>query len=459
MKTKLLHWGFIWMAAATIFSSCEDDEKTKAIPEVTTSAVTDVTAISATGGGEITSDGNAEITARGLVYSNTNAMPTLSDSKTEATGTNDSFTSDLEGLASGVAYHVRAYATNSIGTGYGEVVDFTTNNLAPTATEVAIDGTVEVDQEVTASYTYDDAEDDTQSGTTFQWYIADDIAGSGEVAIGGATSASYTIDVSYEFKYLRVGVTPKSSAGTTTGVEVRSEFSQVAASTTKVHFIYNGQEVAYGIITSPSTGRQWLDRNLGAVSPATSYLDHLAYGDLFQWGRSADGHQLITWTASDAGTPTNGTTPTKFTTDFPGSVLFYVDATNASSPFDWRSPQNDNLWQASSQVNNPCPEGWHIPTNTEWEAETAGNQVVGDVLKLTAPGWRRQDNGNIDGLSTTYPAGKYWSSTPAEASGQKFGQYFQIRIVRASNTILNDLEYEDYGVRAIGYSCRCIKDE
>src|SRR5690349_15713251 len=98
MKTRLLSWGLLWMAAATILLSCGDDEKAKTIPEVTTSDVSDVTATSATGGGEITSNGNTEITARGLVYSSTNAAPTLSDSKTEVSDTDDTFTSNLEGL-------------------------------------------------------------------------------------------------------------------------------------------------------------------------------------------------------------------------------------------------------------------------------------------------------------------------------------------------------------------------
>lgn len=472
MKARLLYWGFIWMATATIFSSCDDDEKTKTIPEVTTFEATDVTATSATGGGEITSDGNDEIAASGLAYSSTNALPTIADSKTEEGVTDGEFISELTGLTSGTTYHVRAYATNSKGTGYGAVVNFSTGNLAPVAMNVAIAGTVELDMEVSADYDYDDAEDDaenqTESGTSFQWYIADDIAGSGETAITGATSRNYTIDTkSYEFKYLRVGVTPKSSVGTTTGVEMKSALSQVAVSTTKVHFTYNGQEVAYGIIISSITGRQWLDRNLGAQRAATSFQDYLAYGDLFQWGRPDDGHQLISWTDKFNGAAVNGTTTTKFTTDVPGSSLFYIDPTN-TSPVDWRNPQNSNLWQVPDQINNPCPSGWHIPSNAEWDAEIAGagSELVIDVLKLAASSFRIYNSGNVpictegescDGAGSR---GYYWSSTPFDhpTNGRKYGYVYDARKSLSSGSI-TDLTFRADEARAAGFACKCIKNE
>src|SRR6056297_1536419 len=85
-------------------------------------------------------------------------------------------------------------------------------------------------------------------------------------------------------------------------------------------------------VTNPTTGEIWMDRNLGATQVATSSTDADAYGDLYQWGRAADGHQLRT----------SGTTSTLATSDIPGHSDFI---TIGSSPYDWRSPQNDNLWQ------------------------------------------------------------------------------------------------------------------
>jgi len=95
------------------------------LPTVTTSALTGVTATSATGGGNVSSDGGAPVTARGVCWS-TSPNPTLSHQHTtNGTGTG-SFTSTLTGLTANTTYHVRAYATNAVGTAYGSDVTFTT---------------------------------------------------------------------------------------------------------------------------------------------------------------------------------------------------------------------------------------------------------------------------------------------------------------------------------------------
>lgn len=79
-------------------------------------------------GGNITSDGGSPITARGIVWS-TNLNPTLSNSKTsDGTGTGP-FNSVMTGLSSLTRYYVKAYATNSNGTKYGNEVSFTTANF------------------------------------------------------------------------------------------------------------------------------------------------------------------------------------------------------------------------------------------------------------------------------------------------------------------------------------------
>ena len=97
------------------------------LPVVTTSAV-DTTAITATTailGGNVTADGGFACTARGICYG-TQPAPTIANAHTtDGTGTG-TFTSQLAGLQSGVTYYARAYATNAIGTMYGEEVVFRT---------------------------------------------------------------------------------------------------------------------------------------------------------------------------------------------------------------------------------------------------------------------------------------------------------------------------------------------
>jgi len=94
---------------------------------LSTTAATSITDISAVFGGNITNNGGATITARGVVWS-TSQTPTLSNnlgSTVDGSGTG-SFTSNLISLTANTTYYVRAYATNSAGTAYGNEVSFTT---------------------------------------------------------------------------------------------------------------------------------------------------------------------------------------------------------------------------------------------------------------------------------------------------------------------------------------------
>lgn len=100
------------------------------VPEVKTSSVRDILVESAIGGGEITAWGGTEITARGVVW-NTEGSPTLEDNKTVDGEGQGSFNSFLHPLEENTTYYVRAYATNSEGTGYGEEVSFTTEEQEP----------------------------------------------------------------------------------------------------------------------------------------------------------------------------------------------------------------------------------------------------------------------------------------------------------------------------------------
>jgi uncharacterized protein (TIGR02145 family) len=128
-----------------LLCSCSDDNATgsesaqSSVPTVSTNAVSEIDQISAESGGTVTSDGGASVTARGVCWS-TSATPTTADnSTTDGTGTG-SFTSSITGLTVDTDYYVRAYATNSAGTGYGNQQSFTTLSTVGTVTD--IDGNV-----------------------------------------------------------------------------------------------------------------------------------------------------------------------------------------------------------------------------------------------------------------------------------------------------------------------------
>jgi hypothetical protein len=181
-----------------------------------------------------------------------------------------------------------------------------------------------------------------------------------------------------------------------------------------------------------------MDRNLGASQVATSSTDQNAYGDLYQWGRRADGHQCRT----------SPTTATLSSVDQPAHGNFIL-APNV--PGDWRSPQNANLWQGVNGVNNPCPGGYRIPTSIELDNERLSwsqNNSVGafaSPLKWTLAGLRLFIDGSLNNYVGTN--GFYWS----DAVG------LNVLNSRRLSFLSNNAGVGDAS-RANGMSVRCIKN-
>jgi len=187
-------------------------------------------------------------------------------------------------------------------------------------------------------------------------------------------------------------------------------------------------------VTNPSTGKIWMDRNLGASQVATSSTDVASYGDLYQWGRRADGHQCRT----------SATTANISSVDQPANGNFIL----VSGPLnDWRSPQNANLWQGVNGVNNPCPSGYRIPTEPELEAERlswSGNTSVAaftSALKLPMAGYRSGSS-----LANVGSYGAYWTSTVSSVNSLNLA-------IQSNGTgmVINSRG-------SFGFSVRCIKD-
>ena len=211
------------------------------------------------------------------------------------------------------------------------------------------------------------------------------------------------------------------------GIQYTSPSSYAAGSV----FCASGATTVVAVINS-STGKTWMDRNLGASQVATSSTDADSYGDLYQWGRGSDGHQCRT----------SVTTATLSSTDVPGNANFIL------ASFDWRSPQNTSLWQGVNGVNNPCPSGYRLPTETEMDAERESwisNSSAGafaSPLKLPLAGGRDYSGGSLDGVGSY---GYYWSST---FSG------LDSRFLFFSSSNANMFTFN----RAFGFSVRCLKE-
>lgn len=114
----------------TFLYSCKkntDDLRPTYLPTVSTSIVSGVTSNTALTGGNISSDGGVPVTSRGVIWSTATSAPTKT---VDGTGIG-SFTSNLAGLVPNTIYYVKAYATNSNGTAYGNTISFTTELPAP----------------------------------------------------------------------------------------------------------------------------------------------------------------------------------------------------------------------------------------------------------------------------------------------------------------------------------------
>lgn len=151
--TKYYARAYATGSAGTIYGEEYNFTTLPVVPTLTTSAVTAVTGKSASTGGNVTVTGGAEVTARGVCYGT--QTPTIDDSKTTDGKGAGAFTSALAGLKGNTTYYVRAYATNSAGTGYGPVVSFKTPVDLPVVTTAAISALTKTSAVSGGEVTYD----------------------------------------------------------------------------------------------------------------------------------------------------------------------------------------------------------------------------------------------------------------------------------------------------------------
>lgn len=129
--------GYATTDITTSYSAQMTFQTQSGLPVVQTDSVT-ANSVSITGYGNVTSDAGYNITARGVCYSTSNSTPTIADSYTTAGVGTGSFSSIVTNVLLSTTYYVRTYATNSIGTGYGNVVVITTGNGLPSVTTTIV---------------------------------------------------------------------------------------------------------------------------------------------------------------------------------------------------------------------------------------------------------------------------------------------------------------------------------
>jgi len=418
------------------------------VPTLTTTAVTSITLTTAVSGGNITADGGASVTARGVCWAIA-ANPTIADSKSsDATGTGI-FVSNLTPLLAGTAYHVRAYATNSAGTAYGNDVTFTTSPVAlatltttagtlitqTTATSggnITADGggtisargvcwAITASPIVTGSHTTDGtgtgifASNLTGLTAGTLYHIRAYATNSAGTAYGNdltITTGAASLPTLTTAAITSLGVTTAVSGGDITadggaGVTVRGAcWSTIPTPTIADNVTTNG--TGTGSFTSNLTvltaGTRYYVRAYATNSTGTAYGNQVIFNT-----KVADGETPVanTYNTVTIGTQVWMSENLKTTRYITGTAIANVTADAAwmalgTPAYCWFNNDitNKNIYGAmynwyTIRDGNVCPLGWHVPSDDEYIILEEFLGVVHGSLpgQSEAWGWRGTDQG------------------------------------------------------------------
>ena len=374
--------------------------KTKTgIPSVVTDSVFNIKLYSANASGEILDSNGDTIKTRGFCFS-LSPNPTLIDSVIVNGNGVGAYSLKLANLLRDTIYYVRAFATSDVGTGYGGQISFRTQSGIPIVVTDSVFNISLYTANVNGKAINDNGDSIKTRG--FCWSLNPNPTINDSITIIGSGIGFFSSKISKLFSdtiyYVRAFATTHSGTGYGGQISFRSYDLRKAYPSGSVFCSSGATDIVD--VTNSITGKTWMDRNLGATRRATSSTDSLAFGDLYQWGRRSDGHQCR-----------NTSTDTILSSsDQPSHGNYIFSATNLIG--DWRSPQNDSLWQGVNGINNPCPIGYRLPTRSETEAERLSwstNNASGafaSPLKFTLAGKRFGSSTFSVGIS-----GEYWSSS------------------------------------------------
>jgi uncharacterized protein (TIGR02145 family) len=415
------------------------------LASISTVSATSITSNSAISGGMITSDGGALITQRGVCFS-TAPFPTLANSIVVSGSGTGNFTSALSGLLANTTYYVRAYATNSVGTSYGNEITFTTQNSANLASISTVSATSITSNSAISGglITSDGGAFVTQRGVCFSTSPFPTTANS--IIVSGSGTGSFTSALSGLLAnttyYVRAYAT--NSVGTAYGIQITFSTTSGIISNPGAGVTFDGYTYSSIVL---GNGQEWMSENLRTAS-------------------YANGDPIQNISNSDQWNMTTGNWPTT------GAWAHYNNDSQYENPYG-----KLYNWYSVSDSRNVCPSGWHVPSYNDWiifisylepsyDINNSDN-LAGGKIKSTgtqywaSPNFGATNESGFSGLpggvrfydgsfSEINQRGNYWSSTE-EPTSPSDAWFF--RLGSASP------EVQGYAnSKETGYSIRCLKN-
>jgi uncharacterized protein (TIGR02145 family) len=387
-------------------------------PTVTTDNTTNILQTTATSGGNVTSDGGASVTARGVCWS-TSPNPISTGSHTTNGSGTGIFESSLTGLTGGTLYYVRAYATNSVGTSYGNELTFTTLT-SPTVATAAVTNI-------------------TQTTATSGGNVTSD--GGATVSARGvcwSTSPSPTIANDHTTDGNGTGAFVSSLTGLSEG-----SLYYVRAYATNIVGTAYGNEISFTTSISDNDGNTYKTLIIGSQVWMAENLKTTKYKD-------GTAIPLVTDGAAWAALIT------------PGYCWYNNDEATYEATYgalyNWYTVNTGNL----------CPTGWHVPNDAEWTTLTTylgGESVAGGKLKETGTThWTTPNTGAtnetgftalpggyryVNGLSFTIGGHGYWWSSTEYSTTSAWFMHMSYYLTDASRSNI---------YKKTGCSVRCVRN-
>ncbi|NOU17214.1 MAG: hypothetical protein HOO91_06610 [Bacteroidales bacterium] len=483
-------------------------------PVLTTTPCTNLTTKTITSGGNITDDGGLSIAERGICW-NTMANPTIDIIKTSDGSGTGSFTSNIIELTPNTKYFVRAYATNSFGTVYGNEISITTKQIVTPTLNTSDATSITTTTAITGgNLTEDGGATITQRGICYSTTQIPTTASN--IIFTNGTTGAFTCNLT--------GLTPGikyyarayaiNSAGTgygneisftTTAIVLPTVITNDATAVTTTTVMSGGnvtndgnaaiteRGICYSTTPTPTTaniklvisgtmglftcnlpgltsGLKYYARAYATNSAGTGYGKEINFTTFALVDNDKNYYNAITigtqtWMKEnlkttkyrDSSTITHIADNTTWTTQITGAYCWYDNDINNKTTYG-------ALYNFYTMVDNRnlCPTGWHVPTDTEWTTLTdylGGESMAGGELKAISTLWNDPNTGanNSRGF-TAFPGG--YRREDGSYYGIGNGGYWWSGTEAWDRKLYYDQSsigrYD--GKKGYGLSVRCVKD-